>query len=82
MSAHTHLISTPSSHVPIELEVVDDSEPERIEIRKTLQKRPRTYVENQQSPSIIIPNNLKHHVNRIPVIEISGITSYLPSIAC
>lgn len=67
MSTHTHQVSTQQLHVPIEPEIVDDSEPERIEIRKTLQKRRRTSVE------ILQPNNFKD-LNRIPVIEISGIT--------
>lgn len=82
MSTHTHLFSTRRPHVPIEPEIVDDSEPERIEIQKSLKKRPQTSTENLQSPSTIIHNNFKDHVDRIPVIEISGITSYHPSIAC
>ena len=76
MSLYTHLASSQRPRAPIEPEIVDDSEPERIEIRKILKKRSRTPVENLQSPSII------KHLNQIPVIEISGITSYLASIAC
>ena len=78
MSTYAHLVS---ARRPSEPEIVDDSEPERIEIRKTLKKQPRTFVENLQSPDIVVHNSFKH-VNRIPVIEISGITSYLASMAC
>ena len=77
MSAHTHLASSQRLRVPIEPEVVDDSEPERIESRKTLKKQPRTPVENSQSPNIVVHHKNFEHLNRIPVIEISGIASYL-----
>jgi hypothetical protein len=72
MSVYTHLASSQRPRVPVEPEIVDDSEPERIEIRKTLKKRSRTPVQS--------PNTIKH-LNQIPVIEIPGITSYLASIA-
>ena len=80
MSTHAHLASSSRRPlVPIELEIVDDSEPERIE--KTLRKQLRTSGETLHLPSITHNNNLQH-VNQIPVIEISGITSYLAWIAC
>lgn len=67
MSTHTHQVLTQRLHVPIDPEIVDDSEPERTEIRKTLQKRRSSSVE------ILQPNNFKK-LNQIPVTEISGIT--------
>lgn len=81
MSTHAHLASSSSRRplVPIELEIVDDSEPERIE--KTLKKQLRSSGETLHFPSVTHNNNLQH-VNQIPVIEISGITSYLAWIAC
>ena len=83
MSTRTHLASSSRKpRVPIEPEIVDDSEPERIEFQqKTLKKQPGTSAETLHSPSIIAYNNNLKHVNRIPVIEISGITFYLASIA-
>jgi hypothetical protein len=68
MSTHAHLaFSSRRPCVPIEPEIVDDSEPERIEIQKTLKKQPKI-VETLHSPRIIA-------VDEIPVIEISGMTS-------
>lgn len=76
MSTHAHLAS-PSRRpcVPIEPEIVDDSEPERIELQKTLNKQLRTSAETLHSPRIITHNNDLKHVDKIPVIEISGMTS-------
>jgi hypothetical protein len=84
MSTHAHLASSSRRPcVPIEPEIVDDSEPERVKFQKTLKRQLRTSAETLHSPSIITDNNnnLKH-VDGIPDIEISGITSYLDSIAC
>ena len=76
MSSHTHLASSIRRPcVPIELEIVDDSEPERIELQKTLKKRHRTSAETLHSPRIITHNNDLHHVDEILVYEISGMTS-------
>ena len=73
MSTHAHLASSSRrSCVPIEPEIVDDSEPERIEYQKTLKKRLKTSAETLHSPRIIAHNNDHEHVDEIPVIEISG----------
>ena len=78
MSTHTHQASSSRRPcVSIESEIVDDSEPERIEFQKTLKKQLRTSAETLHSRGIITHNNDFEHVNEIPVIEISGMTSYL-----
>ena len=83
MSTHAHLASSSRRPcVPIETEIVDDSEPERIEFQKTLKKRLRTSAETLHSPRIITHNNDLKNVDEIPVIEISGMTPYFTSIAC
>ena len=82
MSTRTHLASSSRKpRVPIEPEIVDDSEPERIEFQKTLKKQLRASAETLRSPSIMTYNDNLEHVNRIPVIELSGIASYLASTA-
>lgn len=82
MSTHAHLAFSSRSCVPIELEIVDDSEPERVEFQKTLKKQLRTSAETLHSPTTTHNNDLKH-VDGIPDIEISGtITSHLACIAC
>ena len=81
MSAHAHLASSSRRPcVPFESEIVDDSEPERIDFQKTLKKQLRTSVETLHSPRIITHNNYSH-VDETPGTEISGMT-YLTSIAC
>lgn len=79
MSTHPHLASSSRrSCVPIEPEIIDDSEPERIELQKTLKKQLRASAETLHSPRFITYNNDLKHVDEIPVIDISGMTS-LPS---
>ena len=76
MSTHAHLAySSRRPCVPIEPEIVDDSEPERIELQKILKRQPRTSAETLHFPRIITHNNDHKHVNEIPTIEISGMTS-------
>ena len=83
MSTHAHLASSSRrSCAPIEPEIVDDSEPERIEFQRTLKKQLRTSAETLHSPGIITHDNDLEQVDEIPVIEISGMTSCLASIAC
>ena len=74
MSTHAHLASSSRRPcVPTEFEIVDDSEPERIE---SLKKQLRTSAETLHSSSIIAHNNNLKQVDGTPIIEISGITSY------
>ena len=83
MNTHAHLASSSRRPcVPIEPEIVDDSEPERIELQKTLKRQLKTSAETLHSPRIIARNNDFNHVDEIPVIEISGMTLYLASMAC
>jgi hypothetical protein len=83
MSTHAPLASSSRRPcVPIEPEIVDDSEPERIELRKTLKKQLSTSAETLHSPRIMTHNNDQKHVDETPVIEISGMTSLLVWMAC